>query len=138
VKRGLKLLVATMAFAAAVPFSASAASNNQLTPGTGDHGNVGSAQGVTGNGYDAAGNSVPYTCADVHETTVPGGFQDKQTCTLADGAILPKKPMTVDGQPYGWFSDYQWTLGHFVLSSAWSYTIMPSGQVKFVSFYPVP
>jgi hypothetical protein len=71
------------------------------------HGNVGTAYGLSGVIYDAAGNSVGYTCGSVHRTVVAGGWQDKENCVLDAGAVLPTKPMTVSQtlQTHG-FVDY--------------------------------
>jgi hypothetical protein len=59
------------------------------------HGNVGTAYGISGVIYDASGTLVDYTCASVHRTVVPGGWQDKENCTLAAGSVLPLKATTV-------------------------------------------
>jgi hypothetical protein len=106
--------------------------------GNGNGGNVGSTTHFRSSSFDAAGNAVGMTCAQVHETLVPGGYQDKQTCTLDAGAVLPKKPLSADGPLGGWASDYQASIGNFVVATSWSYTIMPSGTVTIVSFYAVP
>ena len=90
-----------------------------LTSASADGGNVGHANhfGPFGT-WDANHNFTTYSCDYVHRTAVPGGFQDKQTCTLAAGAALPKKPKTLCLSDVGgsWGSDYI-----VVTTNTWQY-----------------
>lgn len=94
---------------------------------------------TNGTTYDYMGNSVGYTCNHVHRTRVAGGFQDKQTCQLADNAVLPKQMVTVDYGSNSWASDYilsrtNWKT--WQIAAYWSQRFQPSGVVEIVSFYP--
>ena len=121
---------------------AAVASMIALTIASADGGNVGHANHFGPlNTWDANHQYTTYTCEYVHRTAVPGGFQDKQTCTLAPTAALPKKPTTVCLTDVGgsWYSDYMYVTANIVqYAQTWCETIMPSGKATMVSFYSAP
>jgi len=129
--KAIFVLIASLALVLVMAIPAIAASD--------EHGNVGTAHDFGFTIQDAAGHIVGYTCSYVHETIVPGGLQDKQTCKLADGAVLPKTKTTYVGVPFEWASDYQYVTNQvFLLAATWSYSITPGGTIVVVSFYPNP
>src|SRR4051794_25941823 len=96
---------------------ATVASMLALTSASADGGNIGHANHFGPlNTWDANLNYTTYTCQYVHRTAVPGGFQDKQTCTLADSAALPKTPKTICLTNTGgsWYSDYMYVTANVV------------------------
>jgi len=105
-----------------------------------DGGNVGVAHHLTlSPTYDVAGNLVPYTCSYVHRTAVAGGFQDRETCTLGAGAVLPTKAVTRTYGPGTWASDYVIaTTGGYAIATSVKMQFTPSGQVIITSFYAAP